>query len=324
MDEDKAAAVGAAEQDAGSPGKPPAPALTPGSRWRRAFPGDERQIGAMRRWLTALLPECPARDDLVVVASEMSSNAVLHTASGRGGRFAVEIIWHPLVVRISVADGGAPDGPRVIDDPAREHGRGLHVVRGLSIRTGVHGDYRGRQVWADVPWGATEPTLPQDGYEEAISAGTAALANSFAGVTAWFGRSTLQWWALARGEVLTARSAEEMASLLDHVLTFASPSDRAVRYPDGAGAGQARPPTGSNPPHFPRHDPGPATPGRPESGAPGRPAAGMAAQSHRPGSGPGLAGAGRAVAAHAASALTAGQAAVSAPTDQPLLKDYAC
>jgi serine/threonine-protein kinase RsbW len=90
------------------------------------------------------------------VATELATNAVVHTASGRGGWFAVEITWHRAVVRVAVADCGAPGGPRMIDDPAGEHGRGLLVVRSLSVRTGVCGDHRGRLVWADVPWGDSD------------------------------------------------------------------------------------------------------------------------------------------------------------------------
>jgi len=319
MNEDKTPANGPAEHGTGSSGEPPA--LTPGNRWRQVFPGEERQIGVVRRWLASLLPDCPARDDVTVVASEMTSNAVLHTASGQGGWFAVEIIWHPLAVRVTVEDGGALAGPRLIDDPESNHGRGLQVVQGMSLRTGVHGDHRGRQVWADVPWGADEPRLPHAGYEAAIRAGTAALNGRFAGVTAWFGRSTLQWWALARGELLSAPSAEELAGLLDRVLAF-PPSHRAARYADRADTGQARPPAGSGSPPFPRRDPRPAAPRRPGEGGSGAGGAGMAAQARRPGSRPGLAGAGRSAAAHAASAITAGQAAL--PADQPLLKHYAC
>jgi hypothetical protein len=161
----------------------------------------------MRRWLAALLPDCPARDDVAVVASEMSTNAVLHTASGRGGWFTVEIIRLPLAVRVAVEDGGAPSGPQLIDDPQSNHGRGLQVVQGLSIRSGVYGDHRGRQMWADVPWDGDEPVLPQADREAAIRAGTAALAARFAEATAWYGRSTLQWWALARGKLLTAQES---------------------------------------------------------------------------------------------------------------------
>jgi hypothetical protein len=176
----------------------------------------------LRRWLASLLPDCPARDDLLTVASEYGANAVVHTASGRGGWFAVEITWYGPVVRVAVADGGAPAGPRIIDDPMGERGRGLVVARALAVRTGAYGDHRGRLVWADIPWagpGAAAPGPAQDPYEDAISDGQADLAGRFVGVPAWFGRSTLQWWALAgRHGLVTAPSARELASLLGRML----------------------------------------------------------------------------------------------------------
>src|SRR6266851_5598493 len=95
----------------------------PGLRWRRVFPGEERQLGLLRRWLEVLLPECPARGDVAYVATELGTNAVRHTASGRGGWFAVEITWHQQAVRVAVTDGGAPGAPQVLDDPAADHGR---------------------------------------------------------------------------------------------------------------------------------------------------------------------------------------------------------
>jgi protein-L-isoaspartate(D-aspartate) O-methyltransferase len=80
---------------------------------------------------------------------------IVHTASGRGGWFAVEITRHEGFVRVAVADCGGPAEPHVIDDPALVHGRGLLLVRGLSMRTGVTGDQRGRLVWAEIAWDAT-------------------------------------------------------------------------------------------------------------------------------------------------------------------------
>ncbi len=157
----------------------------PGLRWRRVFPGEERQLGEVRRWLASLLPDCPARHDVASVATELGANAVRHTATGRGGWFAVEVTWHRPVVRVAVADCGAPGGPRMIDEPAGEHGRGLLVVHGLSVRSGVCGDHRGRLVWADVAWGdagAAEPASSQDPYEAAIHDGQADLSSRFAGV----------------------------------------------------------------------------------------------------------------------------------------------
>ena len=66
----------AVNQDKESPAATAPEVRAPALRWRRAFPGDNAQIGALRRWLESLLPPCPARDDLVSVAVELSTNAV--------------------------------------------------------------------------------------------------------------------------------------------------------------------------------------------------------------------------------------------------------
>src|SRR3989442_308413 len=55
-----------------------------GLRWRRVFAGEERELTDLRRWLGMLLPERAPRDDVVSVATELASNAIKHTASGRG------------------------------------------------------------------------------------------------------------------------------------------------------------------------------------------------------------------------------------------------
>ncbi len=219
------------EHGPGAPSAPPV--LVPGLRWRRVFPGEERQLGLMRHWLVSFLPDCPARDDVITVAGELAGNTVRHTASGRGGWFATEITWHESMVRVAVADCGGPSEPRVIEDLSAEHGRGLLLVRGLSARTGFCGDQRGRLVWADVPVQHLADT-GRDPYEAAIGGSEAALARRFGGVPAWFGRSTLQWWALAGSAgLVTAPSARELAGLLRR-LSGAPP---IVRSP---GAGNAR------------------------------------------------------------------------------------
>jgi serine/threonine-protein kinase RsbW len=208
----------------------------PGLRWRRVFPGEERQISVLRRWLTSLLPDCPAREDAAYVATELGSNAVRHTASGRGGWLTVEVTWHRAVLRVAVADCGSQTWPRMIEDSADEHGRGLLLVRGLALRTGVCGDDRGRLVWADIPWpdprAVASPSW-QEPYEAAIREAEVALAKRFVGVHAWFGRSTMQWWALPSwGELVTAPTARELATLLNDLLdarpTPPHPAWRAV------------------------------------------------------------------------------------------------
>ena len=166
-------------------GRQPAAVLAPELRWHRRFPGEERQVSSLRRWLAGLLPECPSRDDVMTVAVELATNTLKFTASGRGGSFTVEIAWYGTTVRVGVMDDGAPDGPHLIEDPLNEHGRGLMMVHALSARVGVCGDHRGRLVWADVAWTADEalPSQPAPNtYETAIRDGQTALAERFSGV----------------------------------------------------------------------------------------------------------------------------------------------
>jgi anti-sigma regulatory factor (Ser/Thr protein kinase) len=166
-------------------GRQPATAPGPELWWRRVFPGEECQISALRRWLTALLPECSCRDDVVTVAVELATNALKFTASGKGGSFAVEITWYGTIVRVGVVDDGAPDGPHVIEDPLSEHGRGMVIVQALSSRVGVCGDHRGRLVWADIAWiadGAMAPQPVADSYAPTIRDSEAALTGRFSGV----------------------------------------------------------------------------------------------------------------------------------------------
>jgi anti-sigma regulatory factor (Ser/Thr protein kinase) len=110
--------------------------FVPGVRWRRVFPGEERQLGVIRRWLKSLLAESPSRDDLATVVTELGANTIRHTASGRGGWLIVEVAWHGSLVRVAAADGGGPTEPRAIEEPAADHGRGLMLVGGFASRMG--------------------------------------------------------------------------------------------------------------------------------------------------------------------------------------------
>jgi hypothetical protein len=212
----------------------------PALRWRRVFDGDRAQVREVRRWLSGLLPECPARDNVVSVATELCSNAIAHTASGRGGFFAVEIAWQGATVRVTVADAGAPTGPYRIDDPMAERGRGLLIVASLCGRTGICGDHRGRLVWGDVFWDG--PPVPSaaagGGHEAAIRDGLAGLARRHRDVPAWFGRSTRQWWALTgrpgASRLITAPTPRELGDLIDS--TQPPPRVSPVPAPDAVAA----------------------------------------------------------------------------------------
>jgi hypothetical protein len=126
------------------------------------------------------------------------------------------------MVEVAVADGGGPAEPRVIDDPDGERGRGLLLVQRLSARTGWTGNRRGRLVWSQITWPGEAPAVPEssdDPFQAAVREGEAALARRFAGVSAWFGRSTLAWWAVAGpAGLVSAPTAQELAGLLYRLL----------------------------------------------------------------------------------------------------------
>jgi anti-sigma regulatory factor (Ser/Thr protein kinase) len=98
--------------------------LAQGMRWQRVFAGVPAQVAEVRRFVAYLLDGCPAQDALVPCASELSANAVVHTASGHGGSFMVEVTYpRPGVARISVTDAGGPTEPAAgapVSDEASE------------------------------------------------------------------------------------------------------------------------------------------------------------------------------------------------------------
>jgi serine/threonine-protein kinase RsbW len=138
-----------------------APAVT-----GRVFPGEAGQVGAARRLVAGLLDGCPAAGDALVCVSELATNAVLHSRSGRpGGRFSVCVALQPGSVRVAVADEGGPwrqqrtsagrngdrrNGDRQSGDG--QSGRGLLIVRALASRWGRDEGGAGRTVWFEMDW----------------------------------------------------------------------------------------------------------------------------------------------------------------------------
>jgi serine/threonine-protein kinase RsbW len=183
-------------------------------RWRRVFPGEARELAALRRFLAALLPECAARDDVMCVATELGSNAIRHTASGQEGRFAVEIVWDTSAVHVAIGDGGAPSGPRVVEDSRHESGRGLLVVRGLSRMCGVCGDQRGRVVWADVPWADPE-SVALGRWVAAVGDGGQVLGGALTEVPNWLGRPILPRGLAGQAEMVAVASDAGCPSVLE-------------------------------------------------------------------------------------------------------------
>ncbi|MCF6473102.1 ATP-binding protein [Nonomuraea sp. MG754425] len=119
-------------------------------RFSRYFLGSAPSITEARRFVAALLRGWPAVDEAELIVSELATNAIRHSASGRfGGRFLVSVQAHTDRLWLGVLDEGGPSSPRAsrpcLDG---EGGRGLLLVASLSIDWGVWGDEHGRTVWA--------------------------------------------------------------------------------------------------------------------------------------------------------------------------------
>lgn len=126
--------------------------------WRKTFPGTSDQPGRARRELADALQSSPyltsvllmPLDDIKVVTSELCTNAVIHTRSGLGGTFKVEVTTvDGRFLMVAVTDDGAQGSPSLgTPDETDTHYRGLQLVNALSSVYGFYGDDEGRTVWA--------------------------------------------------------------------------------------------------------------------------------------------------------------------------------
>ena len=114
----------------------------------RMFLGELDEIPRIRAGLQDWLNDRPVRDDVVLIASELAANAILHSAS-KALYFTVRAYLHPDHVRVEVEDLGGPWRCRPVDG----HPHGLDLVTllaedwGTEVRTcdGM------RTTWARVP-----------------------------------------------------------------------------------------------------------------------------------------------------------------------------
>lgn len=125
--------------------------------WSCAFPATPAQAQAARHFLSAILDDSPAAADAVLCLSELVSNTIIHSHSGKlGGHFYVRAETHGDRLRVEVTDEG---GPWVW--PARtdgQHGRGLLIVSRLARDWGRMGDgATGWTVWFEIDWPSPRP-----------------------------------------------------------------------------------------------------------------------------------------------------------------------
>ncbi|MFI1729307.1 ATP-binding protein [Streptomyces acidicola] len=121
--------------------------------WGLTCPGFPEEVSRARRWTRDILRGSPLADHAELIVSELSANAILHTASGmESGRFHLALAVTPQVVALSVTDdGGTGNAPKVEhQDHDAEHGRGLGMVTALAHRVVVHASHGGYTVTAEL------------------------------------------------------------------------------------------------------------------------------------------------------------------------------
>jgi serine/threonine-protein kinase RsbW len=119
-----------------------------------SFPGLPESIRDARRQLAGALAGIPVYDDVALCLSEVATNAVVHSRSGRpGGEFAMTVdVLAGVLVFLAVADQGGPWIAREADT----YPHGLEIARGLALTVLVEGDADGRIVHVIFPWACKE------------------------------------------------------------------------------------------------------------------------------------------------------------------------
>ncbi len=119
----------------------------------RTYPATRQHVRVVRAELSALLIDCPRADDIVLCASELATNAIIHSRSAQpGGTITLHAAIRPGDhVRIDIRDDGGP-----WTEPARDTDRphGLDIVRVLASQWGIRETNTGRAVWAQLDWPA--------------------------------------------------------------------------------------------------------------------------------------------------------------------------
>ncbi len=118
---------------------------------------DPAEVGRARRWARSRLAgsgigvDEPLAETLVLLVSELVTNAVVHTGCPAVLRLSLSgATQEPATVRLEVADRSdrAPV-PRCVDGDATG-GRGLALVDGLADRWGWCTEGAGKRIWCEL------------------------------------------------------------------------------------------------------------------------------------------------------------------------------
>lgn len=94
----------------------------------------------------------PCRDDVLLLTSEVATNALRHSESGAvEGEFVLTVTSTESWARVEVRDDGSEDFPRALTPgPDSVGGRGVMLVDRLAARWGFVCDGRGTVVWFEA------------------------------------------------------------------------------------------------------------------------------------------------------------------------------
>ncbi|UNO41407.1 ATP-binding protein [Streptomyces sp. MST-110588] len=131
---------------------------------------DPAEVGRARRWARSRLAgtgigvDEPVAETLILLISELVTNAVVHTGTPAELRICFSGSGAVVgTVRIEVADSSArPPRPRHAEGDDT-NGRGLELVDGLADRWGWHHEGTGKSIWCELDRG--QPLLMAAGAD---------------------------------------------------------------------------------------------------------------------------------------------------------------
>jgi anti-sigma regulatory factor (Ser/Thr protein kinase) len=99
--------------------------------FQRSYQGQPSHVRRVRADLAPFAEGCPRADDLILAASELATNAIMHSRSGKpGGKFTVRVsLYEGHYAWLEVEDLGGPWITREHDD---KHPHGLEIVTRLA------------------------------------------------------------------------------------------------------------------------------------------------------------------------------------------------
>jgi anti-sigma regulatory factor (Ser/Thr protein kinase) len=121
-----------------------------GIKWRFEFPAMTRSVPVSRHLMADLLSDSLSEQELdvvLLVASELVTNAILHTADS----FELTVRLLSGFVEIEVADSDRHTPTLRAPTPEMGSGRGLGIVEALAEAWGVKTHELGKAVWFRVP-----------------------------------------------------------------------------------------------------------------------------------------------------------------------------